>query len=235
MNQIEKTFGKPRVFLPVIHPTGQLGSLLSIHTAVACGADGVFLIDQGMDEGKVLALCKEVNKHFPTLWVGLNLLQTGGQTIAKLATLQRLKVGGIWKDRAASVDYAKVDSGWSGLTFGGVAFKGQKAVHPDDLAAETERWGALLDVVTTSGDQTGSPPSVEKIRTMHQALAAIDGAPPLALASGITVDNVSDFLPYASAYLVATGIESQFGVLDPVRTRELASKIHAKAPFASYP
>lgn len=231
MNVIEKTFYKSRVFLPVIHPTSQLGALMSTHTAVACGADGVFLIDQGMDEDEVLALCKEINKHFPTLWVGLNLLQTGGRMIAKLATTKSLKVGGIWKDRASSVDYAKVDSGWSGLTFGGVAFKGQKPVHPDDLAAETQRWAICLDVVTTSGDKTGQAPSVSKVEVMHRALAS-EGATPLALASGITVENVSDFLPYASAYLVATGIESQFGVLDPVRTRELADKIHAETPFA---
>ena len=33
-------------------------------------------------------------------------------------------------------------------------------------------------------------------------------------------------LPYVEAYLVATGIEEQFGVLDPVRTNDLAEQIH---------
>ena len=46
------------------------------------------------------------------------------------------------------------------------------------------------------------------------------------LASGVTPDNVGDYLPYVDAYLVATGIEEEFGVLDPARTKALADKVH---------
>ncbi|MEO7729932.1 MAG: hypothetical protein ABIY55_03095 [Kofleriaceae bacterium] len=36
----------------------------------------------------------------------------------------------------------------------------------------------------------------------------------IALASGITPENVGTYLPYVDAFLVGTGIEARFGVLD---------------------
>ena len=51
----------------------------------------------------------------------------------------------------------------------------------------------------------------------------------LALASGVTADNVGAYLPYVDAYLVGTGIERALGVLDPLAVRALADAIHAWA------
>ena len=58
---------------------------------------------------------------------------------------------------------------------------------------------------------------------MHEAL---EGAP-LAIASGITPENVGDFLPYASAFLVATGISRNFHDLDPRRVARLVGVVRA--------
>jgi phosphoribosylanthranilate isomerase len=51
----------------------------------------------------------------------------------------------------------------------------------------------------------------------------------MALASGISPENVDTFLPYVDAYLVARGIETAkySGVLVPELTRQLADKIHS--------
>jgi phosphoribosylanthranilate isomerase len=48
----------------------------------------------------------------------------------------------------------------------------------------------------------------------------------LALASGITEDNVRTYLPDVQVFLVGTGIESAFGVLDATKVKRLADIIH---------
>ena len=54
------------------------------------------------------------------------------------------------------------------------------------------------------------------------------GTHPLALASGVSPENVDGFLPYVDAYLVASEIETAkySGILVPERTKLLAKKIH---------
>ena len=74
VNRIEQVFGTPRVLLPVIHPVSRVAALESIRVAHDAGVRGVFLIDQGMREDKVLDLVREVRDHFPGLWIGVNLL-----------------------------------------------------------------------------------------------------------------------------------------------------------------
>lgn len=119
-----------------------------------------------------------------------------------------------------------LDTAWP-LYFGGVAFKYQRAVAPEDWGAAAVQAAAMgVHAVTTSGPATGEPASVEKVKAIRSALR--DHA--LALASGITPENVGDFLPYVDAYLVATGIERTFGEFDPARLRALAEIIHGHQP-----
>jgi predicted TIM-barrel enzyme len=80
-----------------------------------------------------------------------------------------------------------------------------------------------MEVVTTSGPGTGKAASPDKIRTMKQAL----GDFPLAIASGITPDNIDDYLPNADCFLVATGVSSSFDELDAKLVEQLVEKVHA--------
>ena len=57
---------------------------------------------------------------------------------------------------------------------------------------------------------------------MKQAL----GEFPLGIASGITPENVSEYLDIADCFLVATGISTSFTELDPVRVRALMEFVH---------
>jgi phosphoribosylanthranilate isomerase len=43
----------------------------------------------------------------------------------------------------------------------------------------------------------------------------------LALASGVTAENVGTYVPYVQAFLVGTGIEASFGVIDAARVTAL--------------
>jgi predicted TIM-barrel enzyme len=234
MNRITEVFKRPRAFLPVLHPVTRDAALVAVEVAVAAGADGVFLINQGLNEREVVALIGEVYRRYPALWVGVNLL--GRSPADALAyTLEGAgRIDGIWSDnagideRAASQPQAQdfVDArtrlGWQGLYFGGVAFKYQRAVARADLGKATAIAARYMDVVCTSGAGTGKAADPAKPRAMRE------GAPvPLALASGVTTANVGEYLPYVDAYLVGTGIERELGVLDSDETKRLATAIHA--------
>lgn len=220
MNCIESVFGKRRIFLPVIHPVSRDSALRAFDVACAGGADGVWLINQGQSASVTFALVREL-LTVQTFWVGVNLLGKNVQSIVSSLDGEMKRLGGIWSDSACVL---KDRGEWSGLYFGGVAFKYQREIRPEEEDREiyTALTGALVDVVTTSGPGTGEPADIGKVRRMKATL----GDEPLAVASGITPDNVQQYLPYVDAYLVATGIEREFGVFDPDKLRRVADAIH---------
>ncbi len=60
----------------------------------------------------------------------------------------------------------------------------------------------LMDIITTSGEETNKSPSVEKIKLMKEYI----GAKKLAIASGVNSENMKLFDEYADYYLVASSI-----------------------------
>lgn len=232
---LEQVFARPRVFLPVIHPVSLGTALDSIATAAEAGADGIFLINQGMSVDEVLAVIPEVRRRHEKLWIGVNLLGVAPEDV--VGRIAGLPVGGIWSDNA-DIDEdsddqpagerflsARRQAEWSGLYFGGVAFKYQRPVPHDRLPDAARRARPWMDVITSSGPGTGFAASVEKARALRTGA----GDHPLALASGVSPENVAGFLPFVDAYLVASEIETHkySGILVPERTRQLADLIHA--------
>jgi predicted TIM-barrel enzyme len=106
------------------------------------------------------------------------------------------------------------------LYFGGVAFKYINDIKTNFKEA-ARRAVDFMDVITTTGEETGKPPSIEKIKAMKEGA----GDHPLAIASGMTAENVQEFMPYVKCFLVATGISKDFYNLDPSETRAFARAI----------
>lgn len=221
---MKQIFGTERVLLPVIHPVSWDAALANVELVVDVGCPGIFLIDQGMAQAQVLELVLAVRKRFPKLWVGVNLL--GLSPAAALTTSLDAcegRIDGLWTDnarvdeRAASQPEAEAllevrrAQGWAGLYFGGVAFKYQREVPDADLAHAARAAAAFMDVICTSGPGTGREARLDKLRTMR---AAVGTEAAIALASGVTADNVLHYTPYVNAFLVGTGIEADFGILD---------------------
>jgi predicted TIM-barrel enzyme len=230
MNRVVEVFKRPRVLLPVVHPVSRDRALAAVDVAVEAGADGVFLIDQGLNEREVVALIGEVYRRHPALWVGVNLLSRAPADALAFALAGIGRIDGIWSDNAgiderATDSHAHRNSSRHGGYFGGVAFKYQREVPHAALGTVTARAAAYVDVACTSGVGTGHAADPAKPRAMRE------GAPnvALALASGVTTANVGEYLPYVDAYLVGTGIERELGVLDPDETKRLATAIHAFA------
>ena len=233
-NALQQVFRRSRVFLPVIHPGTKKSALQSIDTAVRSGADGIFLFNQGMSSAQVLDFIPQVYQRHPNLWIGVNLLGTEPEEVIGLVA--GLPVGGIWSDNAKIDEMsdaqpageqfrqARNKAGWKGLYFRGVAFKYQREVDAALLPEAARKASPWMDVITSSGPGTGYAATVEKARALRSGA----GTHPLALASGVSPENVDGFLPYVDAYLVASEIETAkySGILVPERTKLLAKKIH---------
>lgn len=241
MNHIQRIFGKSRVLLPVIHVHSGDHAEHNARVALENGADGVWLINQGSTVSVVLQAARDIIKLHPTWWVGVNLLGKDDlETLEGFKQLPQLRnIRGLWSDDAGvspktswskalgrkdAIISAKGSWGFTGLYFAGAAFKYRTPVP-------REQWGYVavmaaasgVDVVTTSGEATGSAAPSEKLAIMREALGE-DHA--LALASGVSEENIGEY-PMVNAFIVASsllrpGMGDNF---DPTKMRRLADLI----------
>ncbi|MFT5194975.1 MAG: phosphoribosylanthranilate isomerase [Cellvibrionaceae bacterium] len=224
---------------PVIHVQNVGQALRNAQIAFEAECDGVFLINHENEDGirdlnysDLLEIHAAVAAQFPDWWIGVNCLD-----LAAADVFQHLHptVNGVWVDngeidetkpeqQAAQKNLdAKSQSGWQGVYFGGVAFKYQRPLEKIEDAARAAAIAAgFIDVVTTSGPGTGETASIQKIKAMRKAL----GDKPLGLASGITPENIEQYLPWVDIFLVATGISHSFYELDAKKVRQLARIVH---------
>jgi uncharacterized protein len=221
-------FACRRVVLPVIHVDTLEQARRNARIAREAGTHGVFLINHGITDQALLDVHAAVADEQPGWWVGVNCLGMSPEAVFRAIPTT---VGGVWVDHAG-IDESQDQQPFADrvlavrdarvprcLYFGGVAFKYQRPVS--DLEAACRVAARYMDVVTTSGAGTGTPAEVEKIRRMRRAL----GDTPLGIASGITPENVGDYLPHADFFLVATGISRSFLDLDPSRVAELVRRV----------
>lgn len=236
------SFQNTHVILPVIHVTDGQQALRNVAIARDAGCDGVFLINHESSWENLRAVFDEVvDQHFDW-WIGVNCLD-----LLPAKVFDRFpEADGVWADNAGifenrdaqpyatSVRLAQQDSSFKGLYFGGVAFKYQRQVQVSNLTAAAKKAAEYMDVVTTSGPKTGKSAPLDKIRAMQEALRVEVqwGAEktPLAIASGITPDNVGDYLGLVDYFLVATGISDSFTELDEALVKELVSKVRGFEP-----
>jgi len=232
MSRYLHVFRHRHTVLPVIHVDSPQQALRNTHIAREAGADGVFLINHGLPPDTLLEIHSVVANAHADWWIGVNCLGLTSEEV--FATVTR-NVSGVWADDAgiSESQYAQPyaervqalrDSRVPDcLYFGGVAFKHQRQV--EDLEAASQNASRYMDVVTTSGPATGQAADIEKIARMRAGR-------PLAIASGITPENVAGYLPHADSFLVATGISRSFTELEPSRVRELVQCVRAyEAPW----
>lgn len=214
---------KTRIF-PVIHILNEQQVIRNVEVAKEAKADGVFLIshDSQSTVKDLIRLSLTAKGLIP--WIGINILQYSALEAMKVVPPW---IDGLWTDNA-EIDITKSQQpdalatatektrrNWPGAHFGGVAFKYQRPV--DDVALAAKLAADYVDVVTTSGPGTGKSADIEKIKKMREAIPDAR----LAIASGITPENIKDYLPYATDFLVATGIGSNFYNLDPSKLHNL--------------
>jgi predicted TIM-barrel enzyme len=214
---------------PVIHVKSLKDALLNAVICQQAGTHGFFLINHAISCNKLADIYQQVRQTYPNAWIGINVLDRD-----PLSAIPKFKgLDGYWVDDPRINELATEqpianqirDSlrfhNPKALYFGSVAFKYQ--VQPINLAAMTQLAAKHVDIITTSGEGTGKAADLHKIQTMRAATKH-----PLALASGITPDNVADYLPLLDWFLVATGISKTFHELDPEKVAKLQTKISQK-------
>lgn len=216
---------------PVIHHLDEETTLSEADIAFACGATGVFLISHGGQDLDLLPLAKTI-KGRTGKYVGINLLRHTAAEALEYATIYGLD--GVWADdcgvsskgTSSAGDFLADLSENSNLdVFASVAFKYQPDEPNPPLAAiEALRLGWIP---TTSGSGTGHAPEVEKIKSMYEATKAGGDLGLLAIASGMTPENVANYVPYLTHILVSTGVSSDAYHFDPIRLKQLISIVNA--------
>jgi len=236
MNRYRNTFSKRHTFLAVIHVEGGAQALRNARLANDEGADGIFLINhsatnQSIPYVSLLDCYEEIRSKMSTLWIGVNCLDLGRNAVNYVPKTMQ----GIWADSAGidekdgridvrdaeNFSYQRRKIRWAGIYFGGVAFKYQRPVT--DVEAVARKSLSFVDVVTTSGRGTGEAADLEKIRAMKMAI----GNFPLAVASGVTPENVEPYMPYVDCFLVATGVSYSHTELNRSRVRQLSKILNA--------
>lgn len=244
-HDFHKLFRAPGpVVTPVIHVLDFDQASRNVAVALGAGAAGVFLINHDFPMEALLPVLRGVRTRWPGLWLGVNFLAVTGRDA--FPVLGRLEAEGCpidayWADdarideregtqaEAAEIARVRAASGWTGIYFGGVAFKKQRPVDPAQHRRSAEIARSFMDVVTTSGIATGREADGAKIADFRAGL----GDAPLALASGVTPENAARYGRDVDCFLVATGInrEGDFYNIDPARlnalmriTREMGAK-----------
>lgn len=222
------------IVTPVIHVLDTAQTTRNVRIAQDGGADGVFLINHDFPMKRLIPIIQDIREAFPTLWCGVNFLGVTalrGVPVLSALTRRGWPVQAYWADdarideratrqeEAERMDGSRERWGFEGLYLGGVAFKKQRPVAPEDHARAAAVAANHMDVVCTSGVATGEAADLAKIRTFRAAL----GDHPLALASGVTPENAETYAQDVDWFLVATGVSppGDFHNLDPARLAAL--------------
>lgn len=198
----------PRQLYVVVHAANADHGTTQALAALDAGADGLALIDQFCDTAAVSQVAQNLRRLRPAAPVLLNFLDDN-QGAAQAAAWAGC---GLWWDSYDPLgDLPLLSQVLEAAVpvFGGVAFK----YHPEPELVTGYKLGqapALAAkgtfVPTTSGARTGDCPEVSKIRAFRRLLGP---DLPLAIASGITADNIGTFLPLATHFLVGTSVEQR--------------------------
>lgn len=214
----------PKIY-PVIHYLDWETTYVEVVKAINCGADGVFLISHRNNDDDIIESAQDIRIRFPDFPVGINFLSKGPSVAARICYGQGFHM--MWGDNVGVSSSGVVEPAMeihhfqhggndskAFEVFASVAFKYQQHEPRPEVAARVALEMGFIP--TTSGAGTGEAPGLMKIANMSRAT---DGV--LAVASGMTPENVSMYAPYLSHILVATGVALDEHRLDPDKLRLL--------------
>lgn len=202
--------------IPVIHMTSEAQVMTNIQTCVECGIKKVFIINHVVKVDELMLCAIKVAIKYPLLWVGINPLGVPAEKALSMPIPSIIQ--GVWCDETISIPRNRVRT-FKGMVFGGVAFKYQP--QPADLKQACEEAKTQTSVATTSGAGTGQPATISKIKAMREYL----GEHPLAIASGVSIDNIDNYKGLANYLLVATSIIDDDEMIIKEKLSELKSKL----------
>lgn len=200
----------------------------TLRNALMCsklGAWGVALISMDADNDELCALAEVIKYGHPNLKVGVNHL--GETALASLTKNIASELDFTWSDNQLVVDGIVSGlaqecrdflKGSSHLLFSAVSFKYQKV--DQDPVQSTLKTHELGFIPTTSGAKTGVSADLEYLKK----LSSIIPLKSLAVASGLTPDNILEQKQYLGYGLVATGVSKDFYNFDELLLKTFIEK-----------
>lgn len=202
--------------------------------AIDNGAHGVALVSHfvGPEYGAYIACV--IKERYPYHKVIANIRQR--ETLNTFKIMKWSHIDGIrvdqamikWideiegKENSAEEVLQRQQENWEEkLYFGGLDFKHQKHLTPEEYPFAVQQAKKYLDVITTSWPATGKSADVEKVRKIKE----LSGDHPVGLASGVTPENIHEYISNTEISIVATGISKNYYDLDPDKVRQLAKII----------
>lgn len=180
------------------------------------GIKKVFLINHHVGVEDMLNCTTIVKDKYPELWIGVNMLGVPAtEAIAKNLT----GIDGLWCDETLTREDVINHKVFKGLIFSGLAFKYQP--QPEDLEHACKEAIRANVVATTSGSATGKAADIEKIKTISKHI----GNNPMAIASGVSIDNIHDYFGLVDYLLVASSITSSQEMIYEDKLKELVKAV----------
>ncbi len=205
--------------IPVIHKLSDEQVKINIETCLSCGIQKVFLIDHSGSYSDVherlIQNAIDIKSQYQ-IWIGVNLL---GKSTGDALSLD-IPIDGLWTDASITALQAKECRKFKGEFFGGLAFKYQP--QPTDLETACKEAILATDIATTSGPGTGKAATITKIKQLRSYL----GDHPMAIASGVSVDNIESYKGLVNYLLVASSITSPGEQIIESKLKELISKLN---------
>lgn len=213
---------------PVIHYVERKLALEQVAIARNAGASGVFFLTHHDKDDEVVAAARQAKQEYPHLAVGINLLTRTAPEAVDHALAAGLDMVWSYDMGVSSTGVTPLGQQLSDLTraypklafFAAVAFK-SLAPEPDPAAAARNAVAAGF-IPTTSGSRTGRAPDVEKMRLMSEAT---DGS--LAVASGMTAENIWKYKSHVKHVMVATSVALDGYRISPRRLVEFIRQARA--------
>lgn len=203
--------------IPVIHLIDEKQMIHNIETCLEADVNHVFIISHLNDHKFLIKHALLARSKYPELWIGVNFLDLSPFEVLQ----QDLPFNAVWFDETLSLDEVE-NKKYNGEIFSGINFKYQPQFKGLALEYSAKLIKETSSVACTSGNGTGLPADIRKIKVLKEML----GDFPLALASGVSSDNVQSYLPYVDNFLVASSIIDSNELIRLESLKELKNKIY---------
>lgn len=216
-------FGKKKIILPVVHVIetsedvfDQINFDENLSRCFSANVDGVFLVNNDCSSFSLINAYIYAKNKYPLKWIGLNYL---GNCYEAIHFAKYLNVDGLWLDNIGvfdeDVNRAEFIQSYiqfiklKALIFGGICFKYQR--QPENPTLTASNASKFTDVITTSGNGTSHPIEIEKLQKIYDGVSNTNF---IAVASGISCDNVRDILPYVDVFMMHTSVVDSDNLFD---------------------
>ena len=217
---------------PVIHYLSDEQTLHNVELAQKYGCKGVFVIDMnGNNKQNTLQIATYIAKQYPHLEVGVNHLGTSPYHAVQRNINSQLSM--TWTDKCLTHTVSSEHEDYVGSIsslllnnkhslFSAVAFKYQPDEPHPGIAAQKAIEAGFIP--TTSGVATGKSISLQKLEDIR---SVIGQQARLAVASGVTSDNVFHIKDLVTDILVASSITFENSeIINEVELDKLVNSIH---------